>query len=1804
MEKLDGFVLEDTLYMGSRSCVYRGRREKDNLRVIVKAHTPTFPDINLINRFLREYEIGSKIESEYVVRYLECRKYGHGLALIEADNEAVALSHQIPPNGMPVHLFLKIGVQMARGLEAIHKGGIMHKDLKPGNLVFNTTTNKAWIIDFGLASTLQEEHQKPIGHGRIEGTLAYMSPEQTGRMNRPVDYRTDFYSLGVTFYEMLTGRLPFETDDQLALVHCQIARNPKPLNDHRPDLPKTICEIVARLMAKSPEERYQSAHGLHYDLSQCLEQLERKGQISRFKPGQRDAAERFRVSKTLFGREEELELLMQCFHRVTTGCKEMLLIAGYSGIGKSSLVHEVHKPIAARRGLFISGKFDQYQRNVPYAAVLQAFRELINDLMSEPEESLTKWRDRLNEALSPNAGVLVELVPELGALLGEVTAVQELEPGMAENRFNNVIRNFVKVFARKQNPLVLFLDDLQWADSATFQLLRVLADDKDSYLMVIGAFRDNEVDERHPMFPALKVLEQKGMGVHRLDLEPLKRRDLEKLIAETLRSSTAKVRKLTSLVMAKTGGNPYFVNQFLEMLQEKALISFDREEHCWTWDVAQIEAQNITDNVADLVLDKLRALPEQTSNTLGLAACLGNRFELSTLALAGEKEPLEVARALLPGIKAGLVAPSDHIFEWTRLVENADYLPPQGDKLEITLKFLHDRVLQCAYALIPEEERTRLHLDIGRRLLVGADIDESNSLLFLTCEQLNQGRELIDSTEESLALAKINLRVGKQARDSLAYQPAMQHYNLAMEMLTNNHWQNQYDLSCQIYSQAAGCLACMERWDEADAMFDTLLEYAQNNLDEATFCYERHNYHRTHYHWDEAFKWGARALELLGEALPEGEEALNAGMEEARADFEALQKTQPIETLIQDGADDPQVLLLLRTLDALAANSYLNGMMPLHYYTVFTALNLMCRFGFNQTSSMIASWVSLYYMTQKNFAEGKRFCQLNMRLLDLYPSSIYASDSTNNLFAPLALTGHVDNVIKRLEDYYPISLELGNTQAALHNLGNAAFWRLFAGKPLEEVLSSLDFFIHASETRGLMYPATYGQIYRKLVLGLINGGEITNLRTEDFEEKYQEMLPNAILESVFAGAKFIGLFWAGREKEALAHGETMYEKLNLLEGMLYGVDPSLTHCILLSRIYHRRSPQDKRKYLNHIRKTLEQLALFSELCPANFEHKYLLLKAEYARLKQDGAEQIHDYFDRAAASANHHGYLQYEALANELHGHYWLTLNREKYAGLHLREARYLYSRWGAQAKAAKLERDYPALDMAMPQSNIRTTETISETVNSLPSESEGLDLFAVMRTARVLSSEIHLDRLLTLMIRAMVENAGAEKGVLILVRNNKLMIEATAEAASNHAEVLQSIPLEGCGLVPEALVRYVIRSRGGQIIHDGTQPTRFSKDPYLIQNQPKSLLCTPLIYKDHQLGALYLENNLVRHAFTENRVDVLEILLAQAAVSLENADLIQSLNAEIEKKNRAHEEIRKLNEELEARVQERTRQLEAAQKELVENAHRAGMADIATSVLHNVGNVLNSVIISTQVIDQTLASSKIHSLTRANKAFTRMMNEDLMTKYPKLEQLREYYDLLNQMLQDEHKETKDNLDRIDDKIRIINNVITAQQGFVAHGTKDQVSSIYEIVEDAMGIYEGNLARNQITYNVFKDADPHVSLQKAKLIHVLINLFKNAAEAMQDTEPGERYLNVLITQDSANAYVRISDTGVGIEEELLEKVFNHGYTTKQEGHGFGLHSSANALTEMGGKLHAESEGKSKGATFVLTLPLPPQDEFS
>ncbi|HVH43223.1 MAG TPA: AAA family ATPase, partial [Labilithrix sp.] len=1453
------YSLGERAYDGSRAKVFHAVRSRDGRPILLEILEPEFSRAADRDRLKNEYEIGRALSGLAVVEPLQLSTFDGRPALELEDAQGDTLEG-IVGQPMPIEEFLELAVQLASIVADIHARGVIHKDLKPAHVLFDRSSGEAKIFNFSIAARVAREQVSSRSMRRIEGSLPYMAPEQTGRMNRAIDSRSVLYSLGVMFHELLTGKRPFEATDVVGWVHCHVARKPKRADAIRPELPAVLSEITLKLLSKVPDDRYQSASGLRRDLERCLGEWRETGVVTTFPLGQHDISDRFLVPQRLYGRQSESAALCEALSRVTaSGTPELVLVSGYSGIGKSTLVHELHRPLVGRRGIFISGKFEQYKREIPYVTVIQALGELALDLLAEGEPRISTWRKRLAQALGPNGKLVADLVPHLGRLMGPQPTVPELPPSKAEVRLRHVFRRLFGAIAAAEHPLTMFLDDLQWADFASLKLLEDLMDDDEARdLLVIGAYRDNEVSASHPLILMLDRLRGSRARMRSIVLRPLSETDVAQLVADTLHASGDETASLAALVSEKTGGNPFFAIQFLTMLHRQGSISFDHEVGRWRWDVALIRAEGYTDNVVELMIRKLRGLPAETQKALELAACIGGTFDVDTLAIVcrGDAEP-----ALRAAVEEDLLL--------------------RGD---VTYRFPHDRVQEAAYALIPKDERARVHLEIGRLLSSRTTQAELEDRIFEIVTQLDRGAPLMTSREEREQLAEKNLLAGKRARASTAYASALKYFVAGAELLDEDCWERRYDLAFALELRRAECEFLTGAFEAAEARLGMLTSRARSIAEAAAVTCVRMDV----YVMLNRLDLGVEAcIEYLGRI--DVRWSPHPTDEEMRQEYERMWSSlgsRPIEAL----ADLPPMLepVARGTMDVLTSliapawdsDANLVALGSLHM------ANLSIEHGNCDASCIAYTYVGAFLGARfGDFDSALRFARLGLDLVDKrgllrFKARVYFGFARH----VMPWVRHFRNDIELLRRAIEVGQESGDLQYASYACDGSVTHRLAAGDPLDEVEryveSGLEFARKANFGRAIDFIGTQRQFVRMLQ-GRTRAPSSFEDDTFDerlFERRLESDRQLALATCWYWIRKLQGRFLAGDYRGALDAASKAQPVLWTTRSLFEIAEYHLYHPLALAA-HAAEAPDDQQSQREAIRVHLQLLETWAQNCPENFADRAALVGAELARL--DGErEKAADLYERAIRAARQSGFVHNEALAYETAARFYRARGFGLIADTYLREARDRYKQWGADGKVHQLEQSTPRL--GRPRA--------SETAGTLALGGEQLDLLSVIKASQTISGVMVRDHLLRTLLRVVLEEGGARRARLVLSREGELEVAAELAVDEDAAPPPSGARgREASSLVPKSILDYVQRTEERVLLDDASADAgRFSSDPYFELARPRSVLCLPIRRQAEVVALLYLENDLVPGAFTPEHLIALELIAAQAAISLENALLLE----------------------------------------------------------------------------------------------------------------------------------------------------------------------------------------------------------------------------------------------------------------------------------------------------------------------------
>ncbi|OUL33783.1 serine/threonine protein kinase [Nostoc sp. T09] len=1749
-----GYNLIEVLYDGTTTCVYRALREPEQTSVIIKTLKTEYPTIQQLTQLRHEYQILQPLEIEGIVKPLALENYQNGLALILTDFAGEPLKNFITTQNFDLSIFLNIAIQLANILSQLHQNNIIHKDIKPQNILINSQTDQVKIIDFSISSCLSKESQNPSDPNLLEGTLAYMSPEQTGRMNRSIDYRTDFYSLGATFYEMLTGQLPFQAHDSLELVHCHIAKTPVPPKEINSKIPAVVSDIVMKLLAKTAEDRYQNALGLKADLEECLQQLQATEKIADFCIGQLDLYSQFLIPQKLYGREKEVAILMNAFERVSLGATEMMLVSGYSGIGKSCLVNEVHKPIVRQRGYFISGKFDQFKRNIPYASLIQAFQELIRQLLTESSKQIAIWQAKILAALGNNAQVIIDVIPELERIIGTQPEVPQLGPAESQNRFNRLFQQFIHVFCKPEHPLVVFLDDLQWADSASLKLIQLLATDPDSqYVLMIGAYRDNEVNVTHPLILTLEEIQKSGAVVNNIVLQTLRISHVNQLVSDTLHTHSENSESLADLVYNKTQGNPFFLTQLLKSLYQENLLSFNFSEGCWQWNIHRLQNIDITDNVIELMVSQIQKLLPTTQNVLKLAACIGDKFTLDILSIVNEKTLSETAKDLWESLQAGLVLPLNQSYKIPLVFESDNITTvPETAQSTITYKFLHDRVQQAAYSLILPEDKKQTHLKIGELLLKHTSEAEIEENIFEIVNQLNIGAELITEKSEKDKLAQLNLIAGKKAKAATAYETAVRYLSKGLELLPDDSWHHQYNLTLDLYVEATGAEYLNLNAERATSLAEVVLKQAKSLLDKVKIYELQMLFYIQRNQMKAALETGLKVLDMMGVTL--------ATVPPEKMDVEEL-ANRPEMT-------DAEHLAIMRILVSCAAPAYATT--PEVFPSIaFTLVNQSVEHG---NTSLSAFGYALYGLILcailGDIETGYRYGKLGLKLLEQFNAKQLKAAVHNIVHGHIIhWKEHARECIAPLLDGVQTGLEFGDLEWSGYDFFYACDQMFFIGQPLEVVAQKQTQHLDSLIKLKLDFHSSYLKSWRIAVLKLLDAPE------EEYHCHGEILDANALLPKLIKADNNMLLFAAYFSRAILyyfakdyprsLHYTTLAEKhLGGVNGLSLNGTYRLYYSLALLAQYPHVLKEEQPQILEKVTQNQQKMQEWAVHAPMNFQHKYDLVEAEKARVLGQHLVAM-DLYDRAISNAKEQGFLHEEAVASELAAEFYFERGRENLARDYLTQSYYAYAQWGATVKIKDFEAKYPHIfsqGLKRKTKSLEVNQTISSTTIG---SSGGLDLAAVMKASQALSGEIFLDKLLTNLMQILIENAGAEKGFLILETAGKLQIAASGGIDKDEINVQQSIPVESSQQLPISIINYVQRTQKNVVLNDATSEAVFNLDNYIITQKPKSILCTPIVNQGKLIGILYLENNLTTGAFTPQRLEILQILSSQAAISIENARLYQDLEEynrtlEFRVKERTLElQAKNLQLQQEIRVSEAARRDRQRAEEAAETANRAKSQFLA-SMSHELRTPLNGILGYAQILN------KNNTFTAEQKNGINIIHqcgEHLLT-------------LINDIL---------DLSKIEaGKLELYPTEFSFPEFL------ESIVQICQIRSEQKGI--------ALVYNQISPVPKVVRADVKRLRQVLINLLSNAVKF---TEKGS--VKFQVGYQEGKIRFQVEDTGIGIAEEQLEEIFlpfkQVGEDSrKTEGTGLGLAISRQLVEMMGGELKVKST-LGKGSVFWLDLDL-------
>ncbi|MEK4210696.1 MULTISPECIES: AAA family ATPase [Paenibacillus] len=1531
MFELPGYQTLDLIDNTADIRLYRLLRQEDGLRVIAKTTIGEYPGAAMVDAFRHEYDMLKRLCGRGAIEAYSLEIMADRPVLLLKDIEGSTLGQilRMPVNSLGLPALLRIATAIADCLMQIHREKITLNELTPAHLIVNPITFEVKFIDIRMCST--ENITSPLSplSGRPDVLLPYIAPEQTGRTGVKPDYRSDFYSLGIILYECLSGSRPFELHDVVDIVYRHLADTPEPLHRKFPTIPLSVSDIVGKCMEKMPEARYASALGIKSDLEECLSRLEESGHIEPFPLGSWDIPERWMVSGRFYGRHLEQQSLREALQRASQGAVETVWISGESGIGKTTFLKETLRNTVSLDGFFARGKFESRHTSLPYGIWHQVIEELVSQLLMETKLQVEVWKLRILQAVDNYGQLLIDFVPKLELLIGPQPSVPSLPPLEAQHRFQLIMSRFIQLFPHEDHPLILVLDNLQWADDTSLQYLTSLIEDTaTTHLLIVLSYRNREITRLHPLSRLEKHLIDRNVAMSRISLQALELTDLKQLLLDVMRYEAADLDELARVLLHKTDGNPLFIKQFLQDLIDDQRVEFDENIRSWKWDLQRITELNVPDNVASYLSSKLKQFPEQTVYALSRAAFIGSLFDLRTLADITETPIEALSEALAVAVHGRLLQPV-----------NGEEYPHY--------KFQHNRIHQAAYAFISEEERSELHWKIGLLLLGRSPLSEGTTL-FEAVQHLNQALTWLDRPEQRLQLVELNLQAGVKAKQTTAHETALQYMLQATSLLAEQSWEAQYGLTFRVFRERAELEYLCSHFDTANELFHLLIDKATTNMDKAYVYAMKVQLEASNDNHEEVISLGQHTLSLLKVKHQFDPGYVQLTLQWLRLRRRLKKVSLESLTLLPPMTDEAR-RIAMSTLDHSSnACFYVNreGWLA----SSFTMIELTLDYGMTPEASIgFIGYAMFQYYYFRNDEETFKWAMLAFSLSEPYPKQHMTTlaafamcyDSWRH-YDPAMLHTFTEKAGK-------VGLESGDLWKGNQNvLINCASLLQF-GHPLGDIYERLithsgDLLRHNNSLHCKQAIVAAAILVRLTGYRSIDDPfPIAEISEPDFAQSVHGDTFDFIQEMVWIYQYLTGYVF-GEYREA---SEALAKSAAIIKSREDGLDSPMQimyECLVWAQLYEEYNAEEQRTYRAKMRKCLKKMKNLARRCPGNYQHKYLLMKAELTRLSRD-PRQAEALYEQSIETARVHGHIHDLAMAAECYGKYGLRHGKMHLARIYMTEAYEAYLQWGAKAKAADLEQQHRHLLHIKREPGLDRVDSLS-----------------VVMSAQALSGEMEMSRLLATLMRIMLHNAGAEYGAVIFDHDGKWMVEAYGTSEAQHIE---SVPLgEESGLVPAAIIAYAARTQEQVVLHDALSEGIFTRNTYVRNNRLKSVLCLPIMNQNKLVCLLYLENNLSPGVFTPSRLDVLKLLGSQCAISIANAKLYSG--------------IQYLKKNLEDQVVERTRSLERSMRETSAALAEATVFEernrIAQEIHDIVGHTLTSTILQIEAGKRLLQKKEIDS--------------------------------------------------------------------------------------------------------------------------------------------------------------------------------------------------------------------------------------
>ncbi len=1475
------YEILETVYRSSSSIIFRALDITTNNKVILKTLNIDLYDIEALNKLKHEYKLLQELQGDFVVKAFEFISMENRFSMVIEDFGAISLAQYIESSQMEVNEFLSIAIKVCECLEVIHQKNIIHKDINPSNIVYNPRTGVIKLIDFGISSEYYFESLPLINPNILEGTIAYMSPEQTGRMNRPIDYRTDFYSLGVTLYELATLQLPFAAINPAEMVHCHIAVNPKPVCEINSVIPKAVSAIISKLMSKIPEDRYRSCKGIIADLKRCADNLDENHAMEEFKLACQDISGLFEIPKKLYGRESELSILFNSFENTRRGNAVFIFISGYSGIGKTTLVNELHKPIVKEHGIFVSGKFEQYTRNKPYSAILQAIDQFCDYVLSESERVIKTWKNRILKALASNGRLINDVVPRMELIIGVQPALQEVSPTEDQARFKQAIKNLMLAISESEYPVVFFMDDVQWADIASLDLIETLVLDQNTRkVMFIGTYRDNEVNASHPLLRSIEKINKNNGNIQYIKLGNLNISAVEQMIADIVKQPEEEVFSLCRVIYNKTMGNPFYTKQILEQCYIDNLIFYDFTQNSWAWKTNKINMHHIAENVADHLINRINTFPDLTRELISIAACIGNSFDDRMLAAISGKNSLLIKEALKPAVSAEMIYVSAN---------------KKGETEDKQFTFCHDRFQQAAYQNLSEQFRHSIHFNIAR-YYENIIEEEGISNLFLIAEHYSKALDYLHSAHEVEKVIEIFFRAARAAILSSAYTTARQYLELIMDIAGEKE-KNNYSFLMRLYSEYHLVLYSLAEFEEMDKIYNLIDRIVHDPLDLVDSCCIQVISLSNRSRFKEAFMQGTELLGKMGVYYSEDE--LTAVIEEKIDKYYEYERSGLVKSLEQrEMLNDKRGSALAKLLNRITpAGCFFKPLAQ--YWAILSNVNLLIEKGFTPWGLESSGELIMVLIAARNdYYKGYELAKKSILIAEekglsneLYRLYHQFGLFSCHWFEPL------ENDIYYAHEAYKGNLQKGEFEFSCFSYFTSQAALLEICESLSEMQDEVAAaYTFASQTNNLFALSSF--VIFQQVLKVLRGETFRygSFNDQNFSEKlhWQEIEHNAI------GICYYGIYSAlsnvifGDYTAALSFAESVIPYLQHMSGFyttaLHCFLYSLSLCKIIENMNDSAAIIVLEKKLNDNQEWLRQRA---HDAPFNFQHFYDLIEAETKAIEGDYKESLRLY-EKAITGARENSRPYHYALACELAGQRYMQIGVNNIAAYYIKEAYAKFLSWEATGKTESMKEQYHHI--LLPKIDVKKIEFSSASNNT-----NSIDLDAVIRASQAISGEIERKKLLKILMNIIIENSGSTQGCILLNDNSSWSL-SSYELINGEVEIIiddMIIWLDDIDtktLVPVSIITYVARTRESLII-GSAQDSRFMSDEYVRVRKPASLMCFPIISHNTLQGIVYLENGLLTEAYNQARLKVLNILASQAAISLENSFLYSELEKKVEER-------------------------------------------------------------------------------------------------------------------------------------------------------------------------------------------------------------------------------------------------------------------------------------------------------------------